>query len=204
MLDKDGTEKTSEQTSDNSDRIVEQPAAAPNEAPANPEESHEKRQPGAPAPQSPYWSNPDNGPWNPSAFKDPFADSNPDETREFRSARSLMTASNIMGPVSIFIGGIFLSGCGIACAVMSMKKFNRLAASSDNAISSLSGKMARAAKASIAICVLALAVNAISAALIFPTVLEAVESGQIEGLLSGQGDSGFVDDAGNTPSEVWG
>lgn len=153
----------------------------------------------------PYWRQPPDSPWDPTfGVKSPIDDANPDEAREFRSARSLMTASNIMGPVSIFFGGVLLSGCGIVCAVMSMNRFKRLSGSSDKTMSSIANKMVKAAKASIAICVLAIVVNAISAALLFPVVMEAVESGQLDTLMGTEQIADGMSGSNESPSEVWG
>lgn len=157
---------------------------------------------GGEPPKPPYWNAPGPGQWPPGPQAGGMFDGNLPESRELRSARSLMTASNIMGPVSIFIGGVVLSLAGVICAVISMSKFKRLASSADAAVSAVAKRLSKAAAVSVSICAVALVVNAISAAIMFPILMDAVESGQMDQIL-GSGQYAAQPDA-NQPSEVWG
>lgn len=153
-------------------------------------------------PKPPYWSAGGPGQWPPEPQANGSFDGNRPESRELRSARSLMTASNIMGPVSIFIGGVVLSLAGVICAVISMLKLKRLASSADAVVSTVAKRLSKAAAVSVSICAVALVVNAISAAIMFPILMDAVESGQMDQIL-GSGQYAAQPDA-NQPSEVWG
>ena len=154
-------------------------------------------------PKPPYWNAVGQGQWPPPGpTANGMFDGNRPESKELRSARSLMTASNIMGPVSIFIGGVVLSLAGVICAVISMSKFKRLASSADAMVSTVAKRLSKAAAVSVSICVVALVVNAISAAIMFPILMDAIDSGQMDQIL-GSGQYAAQPDA-SQPSEVWG
>ncbi|MEI3232645.1 MAG: hypothetical protein V8S24_16305 [Gordonibacter pamelaeae] len=48
------------------------------------------------------------------------------DVRDLKVAQNLVMVASIAGPVSLFIGGVFLATAGLVCAIIALKKLNAL------------------------------------------------------------------------------
>ncbi|OUO89289.1 hypothetical protein B5F44_00950 [Gordonibacter urolithinfaciens] len=106
--------------------------------------------------------------------------------------------ASIAGPVSLFIGGVFLATAGLVCAIIALKKLNALSTRLTD-VAAPAKRLKRSCIIGIAVCSIALVLNAVSAYLMYPAVLEALESGDYGNLAPGT-------DLGTTPkgNSTWG
>lgn len=56
----------------------------------------------------------------------PVPSSNMNDLRELKKAQTMVMVASVAGPVSLFIGGVLLSGVGLACAIIALRKLNKL------------------------------------------------------------------------------
>ena len=112
------------------------------------------------------------------------------------SSNMVMVAS-VAGPVSLFIGGVLLSGVGLVCAIIALRKLNKLIEKRTD-VSALAQRLKRSAIVGVAVCGVALTLNAISFYLMMPVVLEMMESGDYAGAVTDAG----IGAAGST--STWG
>ncbi len=110
------------------------------------------------------------------------------EDQELRRARNYVLIANICGPVSLFIGGMLLAGVGLIFAILGMRKFNKLA-QSNSAVSQVAKVMKRTSIISIVICAVAFALNAVTAYIMFPEIMNMVQSGDYGSLGGAPADS---------------
>lgn len=105
----------------------------------------------------------------------------PDGASEIDSARRLVGISQIMAIASFLIGGIVLSGAALAVATVGYRK---TAAAPQGAADGEAYRRAvrRAALAAIAIAAVALAVNVVALIYVYPLVMEALQSGDLNAL----------------------
>lgn len=122
-----------------------------------------------------------------------------------RSIQTLITVSIIAGPVSMIIGGVFLSLAAIVCAVVALVKARRVNVQDDANVMALQ-TIRRQAMVGIGIGVVAFGFNAVSLAMVLPALVDAMQSGDyssvLDGSMSGSGTQGTEDPAGK--SSVWG
>lgn len=98
------------------------------------------------------------------------------DVRDLKVAQNLVMVASIAGPVSLFIGGVFLATAGLVCAIIAFKKLNALSTRlTDVAVAAK--RLKRSCIIGIVVCSIALVLNAVSAYLMYPAVLEALESG---------------------------
>ena len=102
---------------------------------------------------------------------------------EFASARRLVTAALVMALVSLVIGGVLLGTVSVIVAIIAFGKVrsNMLEDNGNQAWAALK----RSATISIVVAVLALAANIAALIVIYPMVIEALQSGEYTSLLSG-------------------
>ena len=96
-------------------------------------------------------------------------------------ARSYIRASQIMAIVSLFIGGVFLSTAAVIVALMG-KRMIGAANEGVAADQNVRAAMLRAAKMALVMSLLALALNAISLVLLYPVLMEAMQTGDLSGV----------------------
>lgn len=98
----------------------------------------------------------------------------------------------------MFIGGVFLATAGLVCAIIALKKLNALSTRLTD-VAAPAKRLKRSCIIGIAVCSIALVLNAVSAYLMYPAVLEALESGDYGNLAPGT-------DLGTTPkgNSTWG
>lgn len=52
----------------------------------------------------------------------PVPSSNMNDLRELKKAQTMVMVASVAGPVSLFIGGVLLSGVGLVCAIIALRK----------------------------------------------------------------------------------
>ena len=102
---------------------------------------------------------------------------NVQDTRALRSAHSKITFAYIAGPLSLLIGGMFLGTIGLICAGLAYRKLNELA-NKEPSIAQAALKLKKSAKTALIICAVAFVLNGITMYLMYPIVLEMLQSGQ--------------------------
>lgn len=116
----------------------------------------------------------------------PVPSPNMNDLRELKRAQTLVMVASVAGPVSLFIGGVLLSGIGLVCAVIAFRKLKRIIEKRTD-VSALAQRLKRSAIIGIAVCGVAFALNAISFYLMMPVVLEMMESGDYAGAMTDAG-----------------
>lgn len=113
-------------------------------------------------------SNPDNGDkqFKPNAL----------DERTLRSVRSQTTFAYIAGPVSLFVGGILLGTVGTICALLAYRKLRALMQKS-NETAAVARDMLKSTRTALIICLVAVALNAISFVIMFPVIEQMLQSG---------------------------
>ncbi len=112
----------------------------------------------------------------------------PDEST-LKRARTMIFIGNIAGPVSLFIGGVLLGTVGLACAAVARRNVASVA-QREGAYQPTAQAMRRSATIAMVICLVAIIVNAVTAIMLFPQVMAAVQSGNFAGLGLGGATSG--------------
>ena len=103
------------------------------------------------------------------------------DVRDLKVAQNLVMVASIAGPVSLFVGGVFLATAGLVCAVIALKKLNALSTRLTD-VAAPAKRLKRSCIIGIVVCSIALVLNAVSA---YPAVLEALESGDYGNLAPG-------------------
>ena len=113
------------------------------------------------------------------------------DVRDLKVAQNLVMVASIAGPVSLFVGGVFLATAGLVCAIIALKKLNALSTRLTD-VAAPAKRLKRSCIIGIVVCSIALVLNAVS-------VLEALESGDYGNLAPGT-------DLGTTPkgNSTWG
>ena len=120
---------------------------------------------------------------------------------EFQSARRLITASQVCAIVSFFIGGVFLSAAALVCAAMALGKLNLIASAMDSNPDAQRA-LRRLGYLAIGLSVVALVINIVALIVLYPMVMEAMQSGSF-GSLFGGGSTGGAS-GGSTGNTTWG
>lgn len=126
------------------------------------------------------------------------------EAVELRGARTLMTAANILGPLSLFFGGVLASSVGLGAAVAAYFKLDKVGKNhpDDPRIWQV---LTRQALVSIMITGSTLVLNIIAAILFYPIIFEAVQSGDFSGVFNGFGTTPPTQEAAPANgSSTWG
>ena len=98
------------------------------------------------------------------------------DEQTLRSARSQTTFAFIAGPLSLFIGGMLLGTIGVICAFLAYRKLHSLAQKT-NETASIARGMLKSARTALVICLVAVALNAVSFAIMFPVIEQMLQSG---------------------------
>ncbi|MEY8461180.1 DUF4190 domain-containing protein [Eggerthellaceae bacterium 24-137] len=107
----------------------------------------------------------------------------PTESLELKSARTLAMVASIAGPVSLIIGGVALSTVAIVCAIIALTKIRHILAQPDSPQRAYALALKRTALMGIGVGTVALILNAVSVAMILPTLLEAMRTGDYSAIL---------------------
>ena len=89
------------------------------------------------------------------------------DVRDLKVAQNLVMVASIAGPVSLFIGGVFLATAGLVCAIIALKKLNALSTRLTD-VAAPAKRLKRSCIIGIAVCSIALVLNAVSAYLTRP------------------------------------
>ena len=98
------------------------------------------------------------------------------DEQTLRSARSQTTFAFIAGPLSLFVGGMLLGTIGVICAFLANRKLHSLAQKT-NETASIARGMLKSARTALVICLVAVALNAVSFAIMFPVIEKMLQSG---------------------------
>ena len=98
------------------------------------------------------------------------------EALEFQSARRLVTASQVIALVSLFLGGAVASCIAIVCALVARGKLNRIAQAHDDN-PAMQSALRRTSTMAIGVACVALAINIVTVILLYPYVMDMVQSG---------------------------
>lgn len=127
----------------------------------------------------------------------PTPSPNANDLYDLKKAQTLVMVASVAGPVSLFIGGVLLSTVGLVCAVFAYRKLARLVEKRTD-VAAAARRLKRSAIVGLAVCGIALVLNAISFYLMMPVVLEMMETGDYTGIMADTG-SGAV-----SPNSTWG
>ncbi|MGI6105035.1 MAG: hypothetical protein ACOYD7_02455 [Raoultibacter sp.] len=119
---------------------------------------------------------------------------NPDPIRNIKTIQKYLLASALCWGVSMFFAGIILSAAGAVCSFIALRKALQLEKQGSQ-YTEISKRLKILSMICLAACVLVFAATVISLIILFPVLLEAVESGDYSAL--GLGSSG------NSSSSVW-
>ena len=97
------------------------------------------------------------------------------DEQTLRSARSQTTFAFIAGPLSLFVGGMLLGTIGVICAFLAYRKLHSLAQKT-NETASIARGMLKSARTALVICLVAVALNAVSCAIMFPVIEQMLQS----------------------------
>ena len=115
---------------------------------------------------------------------------------DLKKIRSLLLAANIMGPVSLLLGGFVLSAIGFICGMVALKNIKKL-----NIEKGMNGFMydslKRSATMSISICAIAFGLNLIAFIVAWPMISQMIQTGDYSSVMSGA-------PAGSPDSSLWG
>lgn len=98
------------------------------------------------------------------------------DERALRSARSQTMFAYIAGPLSLFVGGLLLGTIGTICAFLAYRKLHSLAQKSNETAAIASGMM-KSARTALIICLVAVTLNAVSFAIMFPVIVQMLQNG---------------------------
>lgn len=124
-----------------------------------------------------------------------------EDLQQIKSAQTLITIATIGAPVSLIIGGVLLSTISIVCAIvayMKLKKIMPAGAPQHPLIS----KVIRSTVLAACFGIGALILNGMTVAMLMPTVMEYVNTGNADALNSMFG--GATGGSGSGSSSVWG
>lgn len=116
------------------------------------------------------------------------------DMRELRSAQTFTMVGTIAGPVSLFIGGVLLSLIGLVCGCIGRKKYLALEAKGTE-VSDWARRMKKSAKVAIIVSAVAFVLNAVSLFLMWPMLMQLMQSGDVAGIAQ---NAGTVAGAGST------
>lgn len=157
-------------------------------------------------PQEPQdsWHAKDPAPVQPATQRPAVPEENrrfPAETPEretIRKAQNMALAASICGPVSVFVGTVLLSSAGIVCGVIGLRKVKALADRTDE-IGAMAQRVKRSCIIAIIISAIATALNIVYLVVLYPMMLEIIETGDYSSLFDGSSA-----DTGSKHSSTWG
>lgn len=120
------------------------------------------------------------------------------EITTFESARRLITVSQVTAIVSFIFGGVLLSALSIVCACLAYRKLGEIAAGKP-ANPEMQVAFKRVGIMAIGLAAFAFIANIVALVLLYPMAMEAMQSGDLGSLLSG--DTGT---RGGKGSVTWG
>ncbi|WP_165054882.1 MULTISPECIES: hypothetical protein [unclassified Adlercreutzia] len=123
-------------------------------------------------------------------------------TAQLKSAQSLVTFGIIAGPVSMLLGGVLVSSIALTCSIIAYVKV-RGVISSEGSADATARAIQRQALVALAVSAVALVFNGIYLAITLPSVIEAVNSGDLSTMFDFSNVLGQKTPPAETPS-IWG
>lgn len=129
----------------------------------------------------------------------------------WNNIRILVLIAYIAAPVSLFYGGVLLSGIGLICAIIALRRVSNAMKRDPEHADSIR-RFKSSAWVAIFVTGLAFAFNMVAVAIVLPVVLEAVQTGDLSTLeqLYGQdlsslsGSTTGSEGSSSKPGSVWG
>lgn len=112
---------------------------------------------------------------------------NEEKEQKLASTKKLITFANIAALVSLIIGGVALSTAALICAIIARSRINKLIRMEprDDQFVHTVMQAAKPGAVALVISAIALVLNAISVAIVLPTLMEAMNTGDLQTLLGG-------------------
>lgn len=98
------------------------------------------------------------------------------------SARKQINISYITGPISLILGGMLLGGIGLLLGILAWRKLNTLV-QKQSLLAQDAKQLMKSAKIAIIVCAFAMVLNLISFVVVYPEIMEMIDSGQLDYLL---------------------
>lgn len=98
------------------------------------------------------------------------------------SARRQINIAFIFSIVSLIIGGMLLSSIGLILAILALRKLNLLQ-QKKSLLAQDAKLLLKSAKTAIVFCIVAISLNLISFIVVYPQLMEMIDSGQFDYLL---------------------
>lgn len=102
-----------------------------------------------------------------------------DERKRLQTAQTLSIVAAGVGPLSLIIGGMLLSGAGLVCAIVALRTLRDIE-HGGSSHAAYARRLKRSSIISIVVCSITLCLNAVAAWIMFPTVLNMVETGNYD------------------------
>ena len=106
----------------------------------------------------------------------------PQDAIEFSQCRKYITASQICAVVSLFIGGVLLSSVAVVLAILGYRRLSAFT-SAHAQPTDTRNTVKRLGVIAIVMSVLALVINTVALILFYPLVMQAIQYGDLSGLL---------------------
>ena len=125
------------------------------------------------------------------------------DDRVLKTAHSQINVALVFGPISLFLGGMLLGIIGIILAVLGLRKLNGLI-EKNSVYSADAERLKKSARIALIVCGIAIALNFASFVIMYPTIMEMIDSGQLDALLGSSGAVGSGSSAGSSATSTWG
>lgn len=125
------------------------------------------------------------------------------DIRDLKTAQNFVMVASFAGPISVFIGGILLSSAGLICGILGFRKLKALEKkhADHTRLGVAVTRIKRSCIIALTICGIALVLNIIAFSVMYPIVLEAVESGNYAELIPG---AQLTPDSPENGDSIWG
>lgn len=120
-----------------------------------------------------------------------------------KTAHSQINVALVFGPISLFLGGMLLGVVGIILAVLGLRKLNGLI-EKNSPFSADAERLKKSARIALIVCGIAIALNFVSFVIMYPTIMEMIDSGQLDSLLGTTGAVSSGSGAGSSATSTWG
>ena len=121
----------------------------------------------------------------------------PSQAQNLNSARSLVIAAQVAAVVSLFFGGVLLGAVALVLAIVGYLKLNAIA--SELPDKTVKAALKRAGIVAIAMSAFALILNAITLAVMMPTITYIMQTGDYSAIFGGAPTTG-----GGSANSTWG
>lgn len=125
------------------------------------------------------------------------------DDRILKTAHSQINVALVLGPISLFLGGMLLGIVGVILAVLGMRKLDGLIAKS-SVYKADAERLKKSARIAMIVCAIAITLNFISFVIMYPTIMEMIDSGQLDALLGSSGTMSSGSSTGSSASSTWG